>query len=282
MALTDPVSENDTIPQQVKRDHPAFKGHGAIIGEEELMKGGGGDAKEAATTYKRDNPVFKTTMEFRDEFEPLATETAHKAFRNIFTDPVEPSFPSISLDPKRNQSSVFSESCKEPIVFSRPIDPNRFASKVFSSDQPVEERHQLFSTGRERFESHIFDNEDVPATARITRVPKQLVSHIVHGESTEEKQDARVSEIDPSRFTSRIDFSEINSSAPLTCLGQKSTAHAAPSNSLLLGEGPAVESIPRKQYKANASSITFDFDNPQNLRPEPSTRYPFFHFVMVM
>lgn len=262
LTKTTTCSLNNLFERQPKRDHPAFKGHDVVIGEEMLSK-----EFNECRPFQRDNPVFKTTMEFRDDFEPMQVDPSVKSYRlkNIFTDPVAPDLPTLSLDPKRNQSRVFTAEANEQETYSnRSIDPNRFASKIFSGQNEDEKMPANIqsSTNRSRFESRIFDTSvDVNEVVN-KQAPRQLVSHIESGQSVEDISVSSMAEFDPRRFASNINFAELNTIDVVE--NETAKAPLQSTNSLLLGDQQKVDQCEgKKMNKTNVSSILFDFDDPQ-------------------
>lgn len=266
-----PVDQKNVVKP---REHPAFKEHNAIVGDEVLLKSC--EEFNQKLLQSNNNPVFKTTMEFKDDFEPTPIDPKVKSHRleNIFDDPNPQYRPTISIDPMRNKSFVFGgDNHQNVITTSVKIDTNRLASSglISSMDEPKKETSNIHILNPNRFKSQITAPEqDIIYVANEPKaVQKEFISHIHHGQSMEDTNGPLVGNVDPNRFQSNINFAALNESPETIIKKTVNTSH----NDVLLGLGDQSDSNGKRNHKANTSSIMFDFDNPQTFTEQPSTRY---------
>jgi hypothetical protein len=111
-----------------------------------------------------------STLKFGDgSSEPIHHHPiAFQATRSVFSDDSEPIRPSITVDPHRNDSSVFAEP-QGPFQPSIPLmETARFTSNLFNADpSKVDEQRTYRKPDPVQLKSHIFDPEPVEIQTKI-------------------------------------------------------------------------------------------------------------------
>lgn len=265
----------DELPKPAPRNNPAFKSHNVFMGDEELLKSI--DKETLAIRQVRDNPAFTTTMEFKDDFEPLPADPRLKEYtvKNIFVDPNPTHMPGLSIDQKKNQSNVFGNAEQPVENFASPgfFDESRFTSSVFSGDSESPRVPHSTIAVKDRFESHVFEASNEPSAPAQRPVPQHLVSHF-NDQSHETEPNSLNVQLDPTRFKSHIDFQDINMNEERVSVEKR----IVQSTNILLGCDTDVDTERhgnvRYSNKSNKSSLVFDFDNPKSVQAQLTTRYP--------
>ena len=239
------------------------------------------------------HPALQSNFNLGTNFTPIALEKkAQLPQRNnfFFSDsPMPLAKPSITLDPKRLESSIVAPEEDKPVVPLMPsLDENRFKSNWsesdMSEDSPLPFKTSTRILNPKRFESHIFSpqQQQQQQYEPSVRVAHQKANNDVlfgQGEVDDEIKFNNV-RIDPHRFQTSIDFTSSTPTLQGNVGKSPEAKHQVSTVQMGTYDSPSVQvqkrehakqAVNSRAYSSHKSSI-FD-DDPESPSQHTSTRY---------